>query len=816
MIMGEQPGRSLSLTFPDLPLDGDFEDLLELAMAGEPEVSPRNDEYAANSTHNAVHMEIQDNAKVPSFNLTIDRSNSVPRHRLSQQPYSPTTRQEIEEMMRLSEKDFSLSEVFLKSTNRSNQNVNYGSSAGAMLGSIGDKMGENNKQVRQEVQSEERNSSSTRPEIVPNPLNAGADRSAPLANQSGRQPYYNRQYQLPIPRSTPPPASAPTTPKALTMADAIATAAAIVSQAPSDAKPNAAHRAIPSSTPQTSKQPQPTAMPITSTTIITGRGQPGIAAPPSVAPQSYHQYPPPRSAVARTSMPYSRLNAATTANITPQIASATKQRSQFGFGGNHQVPCVPLPPKRATANGHTKKKKQCSKTAPASSPVLMASSLNPAAGNAGPAYERKKQRAKDARVKLNDSIERLSIAMSMAGTQSHQRSLQSASSLMSAHCKKSMETCAQTAESAKKWDRPGFVGTAATLIQTLNAQCESLMRELIKHQAEAAAIAARNGVNLPNGSGKRAPNGQIIGEEFGQEGAMGSNSKRLKIIDTSEVANELRRLVFHCEDNAKVLANIASFLDPQSLLRCQRLTRMMGSVFGNDSLWLDRCIQRFGLFHVRQWKEKLEDEENEDGQVGHPSSIVLYRQMDAENIKPIHSTTSTNHHVDLAEARMAHQVSGWVTMVERSNGETCRSVKHPDEGRYTSLPVVELRLLIQNTGLSSSPIVIRRDQIMTVDASTRRRGEEWKEITWDNRFEKQWMNVHDQPLVTNKKGNADKGSEDDLVELRLYESVILLVHIHCKGCSTSSKFQQRANFTKVLVQINGTTVPLVIPFFREH
>jgi hypothetical protein len=811
MIMGEQP-RSLSPTFPDLPLDGDFEDLLELAMADDSEESLRS-RY---SPQNAVHMEIQENAKLPTFNLTIDRSNSVPRQSLSQQPYSPTTRQEIEEMMRLSEKDFSLTEVFLKSNNRSNQNMNYGSSAGAMLGSVGDRIWE--------TSSEAAAASSTRPPVttggggssssvsggVPNPLSTSGvnNHDANRASQPGRQPYYQRPYQLPIPRGR----EENVAPKPLNMAAAIATAAAIVSQVPSDEKAATVpitHRATPSPTQLLPTNPQ---QPIVSTQITSMRTVGGPVASTAmrtaVPPQSYHQYPPPRSAVARPAMPYSRLNAAAAAAPTPQILSATKQRSQFGFGGNHQVPCVPRPPKRALANSSKQKKKATSKV-PVHSPVLLSSSMMPpGAGNAGPAYERKKQRAKDARVKLNDSIERLSIAMSMAGTQSHQRSLQPASSLMSGHCKASMEHCHNTAESAKKWDRPGFVGTAAALIQSLNAQCESLMREVIKHQ-QASGVAncngAVNGMHTPNGH-KRSKNGEISSEGSSED----DNYKRVKVIDTSEAANLVRGLVLD-NDDAKILSKIASFLDPRSLLRCQCLTRRIQGVFGSDALWLDRCIQRFGHFHVRQWKEKLQDEENEENDEQHLSSIVLYREMDAENVKPIHTTTSTNHHVDLAEARMLHQVSAWVTMVERSNGETCRSVKHHEDGRYTSLPVVELRFLIQNTGSSSTPIVIRRDQMVTVDASTRRRGEEWKEITCDDRFDKQWLDVQDQPLTT----DSSVGADADLVQLELYESVILLVHIHCKGCSTSSKFQQRANFTKILVQLNGTTVPLVIPFFRE-
>ena len=63
--------------------------------------------------------------------------------------------------------------------------------------------------------------------------------------------------------------------------------------------------------------------------------------------------------------------------------------------------------------------------------------------------------------------------------------------------------------------------------------------------------------------------------------------------------------------------------------------------------------------------------------------------------------------------------------------------------------------------------------------------------------------------------NLDHDVVGELCRLRLFESVILVVHIHAQGCSTTSKFQQKSNFTKVLVKVNGTTLPLVIPFIRE-
>jgi hypothetical protein len=81
----------------------------------------------------------------------------------------------------------------------------------------------------------------------------------------------------------------------------------------------------------------------------------------------------------------------------------------------------------------------------------------------------------------------------------------------------------------------------------------------------------------------------------------------------------------------KLLQCIGSYMDPQSLLRCQCSTQQLRHIFSQDDIWLDRCIQRFGLFHVRQWKEKLNDVDEDDGDSSMsppPSSRHLYRQMD--------------------------------------------------------------------------------------------------------------------------------------------------------------------------------------------
>jgi len=199
------------------------------------------------------------------------------------------------------------------------------------------------------------------------------------------------------------------------------------------------------------------------------------------------------------------------------------------------------------------------------------------------------------------------------------------------------------------------------------------------------------------------------------------------------------------------------------------------------------------MFNVRQWRDLLEES----------TSVLLYQKMDSANVRP-HSPEEGS--LFLGEGRMPGKVSAWVSMVERSNGETCRSVQIEGKNEYTSLPVVELRYLIQNTGYSE---IVVKDQVFGVDASTRRRGDEWKEINWDDRFQKSLLNLDGSPWQSRSTNDSD------LCKLKLYESVIVVVHVQAKGCSTTSKFQQRANFTKLLVNLAGTTLPLVVPFFRD-
>jgi len=234
-------------------------------------------------------------------------------------------------------------------------------------------------------------------------------------------------------------------------------------------------------------------------------------------------------------------------------------------------------------------------------------------------------------------------------------------------------------------------------------------------------------------------------------------------------------------------------------------------VFRNDDAWFNLAVKRFGFYNVRQWAEKLGDRgEN-------ISNMSLYQSMNAVNVMPHFEKKSVSL---IGDAKVPGRVSGWVFIVERSNGETYRSVRTEHgmsasaNGSFQSRPVVELKVLIQNTGMANHPLVIRNQRI-SVDVSTRRTGGELNEICCDSRFKKVVKNLDGEVIdcATNQSRYDDIG---DLCRLHLFDSAIIEVYIDARGCSTTSKFLQRSNFMKLLVCLDGTTVPMVIPFLRER
>ena len=733
----------------DLDHLDDLEELLglEATTNGSPPESPLAQFHAPLSPYysraNAVHMEMQENARLPTLNMSVDRTNSGLPPRGTLTLYSPDTRRDIDEMMRLSEQDFSLTEVFLKSNHRSSRNLNY-SAAGALMSSIGNRIGEG---VHEDTTIHSLNPVTTArietPASTPQlsgsiPSNNTTTGSVVVSTSQDQSRYaYGRPYQLPIPSTS--------------------------------------ETAIPPPYPASQTGLEVTAVMQTHDNI--GLEQHKLPLLHSVTTPIALQYRPPYAPTlpgpAAPSYLQNASHAKSRAVPTASIAEATLRRSQFGFGGDHIVPSTVQPP------SNRKKTKIPS--------PMMQSPPSPPNMNSGAAYERKKQRAKDSRVKLNEAIDNLSIAINLAGSQSKQRLTQLQALPKPTIDRKmtldAMSECSFTAESAKKWERPSFVNTAATLVQNLNAQCEALMREVM----ELKNVTAHSSVL------KRSDNSPAEEEQ--------SPGKRRKLVAMNG-ANLIEEThnhdpVLDAFSEKTILLVIAKYLDPSSLLRCQCISRSIRNLgaFQEDLIWLQSAlIARFGMFNVRQWKDKSDE---------NSTSVMLYHKMDSVNVRP-HSSEEGS--IQLGEGQMHGKVSAWVTLVERSNGETCRSVKIDGKNEYTSLPVVELRYLIQNTGYSE---IVIKEQIFGVDASTRRRGEEWKEINWDERFHKILMNIDGSHRIPRH------AKDFVLCRLKLYESVIVVVHIQAKGCSTLSKFQQRGNFTKLLVNLAGTTLPLVVPFFRD-
>ena len=804
-----------------------------------PATAPHNTNYVP---FNAVHMELQENAKLPTFNLPVDRTNSS-HSRNSILKLAPDTKHDLDEIIRLSEKDVNLTEMFLRSSDRSSMNMNW-NSAGALLSYIGDCVDVDDSSAKPDSVTSggtrglhfvhppvprsvhvpsisQTGASATAHNISEQASASGSTDSFSVGNhQTPAQPYpYHRSLPLPIPKRLSPETttqeSAETDsstgqsnglrPADDAMTAALATAAAIACHRQSSASAPAA--SVGASTKAKKRPRKPHAK---TSNKETANGNTSQALPGS--PSRYR----------------------TAAISSASIMEATKQRSQFGFGGNHVVPSVPLPPPQ-------RKQQHQPKVPPAPPP--------PSTNIPEDAYERKKQRAKESRVKLNESIERTAIAISLSGTQSRQRAAQLHTIRVTCprlrkNTLHALEDCARISGEAKKWDRPSFVGTAASLIQALNAQCEALMNEILElkkqdGEASVAALAmslneaASQSTNMATSRVSPSFNGDVnmqntvasdetvqnpkrkgMPEIRGASMGLYSGAKRPRLEESTPTNGTNTDYSFVVTPQTidtmlsmtSSMKPIMTMLDPRSLVRCSKVSKSWKPVFQNEEVWLKLCIDRYGQFNVRQWKEKMEDEH-----LPPCSSINLYRNMDSANVKPYCKQEGS---LFLGGARMPGKVSAWVSMVERSNGETIRSVVKESEPRsYTSLPVVELRLLIQNIGSAEYPIVLK-EQAITVDASTRRRGEEMEEIQWDSRLKKVLLNLDGSP-----RAPVDRRNSNDIVgelcDLKLFEAVILVVQIHARGCSTTSKFQQKSNFTKVLVTLNGTTVPLVIPFFRE-
>lgn len=821
------------------------------------------------SSLNAVHMQVQDNAKLPTFNLPVDRSNATlglqipaPRGRRSlgakrsrqsmskdtstlNCPLSPLPRIQnldadqptpqldletsdaIDEIIRLSENDMNLSELFLDHDDRSGAALAYSSSVGRPVPHV-----PSASSLEEEVLSASA--------VAKNVMSAQKDR--PILP-------YNRKRPLPI----------PSPPREKTMAAAFATAAAIAStSSPGEtAAVEAALSATATIAPPMAKSatppdPKPRNSALTTKSINQPPGKkiavgpigtrPAPPQPKSLAPVYPAGYPYPVA-------PHSAAHAKTKGSI----AYATSQRSKFGFGGNHKVPSVPAPPPAARTGAPVARipprpppgivvGKPPYAMMPRAPPHMLPPLPKAMPKDVGStiAYERKKQRAKDARIRLNDAIEELAVAIDLAGAQSKERfnyltnnGNSSEGTAVSVggnnptvskqnHLASLMNNTIKEASSAKKWDRPSFVALSASMLMSLNAQCEGLMKEVARLKGAAnnkrvGIDAVPSCVQLNTSSGESNSDATLRDCGNSNESHSGEPAAKKAKSDSpaticSLAEEEQRRcdVMRNVTDTPKLVQRIASFLDPSSLCRCLCVAKSWSkqNIFQDQDLWLNHCIKRFGATAVRKWQDFEDDED--DKQKSASPNLDLYCRMAERNVKP---PCSLEGSAFMGGSSLDGLVSGWVTLMERSNGETSRSVmlNQSSEGKrsYGPIPVVELRILLQNTGFSNGVISFPYQQF-AVDASTRRKGEKMMEICSDDRFKKRVLHVE-------KRGrevvSQSKSLGEEMCSLGLFEYAILSVHIHARGCSTAAKFCNRAKKLQLLVSINSTTRPLVIPFY---
>ena len=769
---------------------------------------------------NAVHMHIQNNARIPNYNQPVDRSNSNSnsnRKRYQRNDYTPNS------ILPSHPEDNSMAELFLnsESSKRRTQDQTY-----EVLGSLC--MDDTN--IHMEIDpletgtyvdptpwSEIENKMNVENEIgshvgVQQQQEQSCSKvsSEPKSSIVSQHPHhasyypYGRHHQLPIPKNnhSPPQNPKPSDDKTFKMTEAIATAAAIACTVPSD---NDSVLEVIDKSPGKYKS-----------NIATNRIH--------INPFSRHLQ---RQRANDSVPPHAAAHDVSSASVL----AAANRKSTYGFGGSHTVPSVPAPPsirsitqqasrlknvhpldkfpQQQLSNKKTNKIKLPS-TIPRKSSTSRANAKS-SNTDADASYERKKQKAKDSRIKLNESIDRLAIAVSLAGSQSSHRINQLQHQIITTEFRqKSIQVNkegVEFADKAKKWDRPSFVGTAASVIQSLNSQCEALMAELVAMQKLLDEEKMKNEIcdtntvdliEIAQCSHKR----NIAPSDISQKKLDANKRPRTNV--TKDPTN----------DDDAVYDEIAKLLDPISLCRCSCVSKLWRHrrAFKNEDIWLNLAVKRFGYYNVRQWNENYREH---NGKI--ISNKHLYKDMNSLNLMPHISREGLSL---LGSGRIEGRICGWVFLVERSNGETLRSVKREPTvvasttGLYQSRPVVELRIAVQNIGMGCQPIIVKSQDI-SVDISTRRRGGEFKEIDWDERFRKIVRNT-DGTIRTKSFNKTNENREKDLCRLYLFETAVIEIYIDARGCSTTSKFRQQSNFSKLLVSLDGTTVPMVIPFLRDH
>jgi len=153
---------------------------------------------------------------------------------------------------------------------------------------------------------------------------------------------------------------------------------------------------------------------------------------------------------------------------------------------------------------------------------------------------------------------------------------------------------------------------------------------------------------------------------------------------------------------------------------------------------------------------------------------------------------------------------------------TIRRIVHLPARGATADPITEYGMLSQTLGGGDLTVL---DQLMTANALARLRGEEFTEITWENRLGRRAHGC-DGSTLTPVNGSINKSTvrldgrnhrdHDVLFHLGLRQSALLVAHAHARGCSTLANFPRRTRNVRVLVHPDWLmTVPLMIRIAAE-
>ena len=429
-------------------------------------------------------------------------------------------------------------------------------------------------------------------------------------------------------------------------------------------------------------------------------------------------------------------------------------------------------------------------------------------------YEKKKQKAKDSRAKMTMAIDELEDAFHVAKNntkerlQQYQKLFPLASNLSSIEL---MKELIQDVSNTKKWDRPSYVMSAAKIIEKLNCQCEALMDDLGKLASLQKTYTYPS--NQPPTWQDNLKMEQHISDPLINFNLEQMNNVRSMKGHVSLKGYENNCFVKHMEKTETILLpdlpnillkEIASFLDAKSILRCGTVTKKWVlnkyDVFSDELLWRNLCNHRFGHAQVQKWLGEISmfgDKNSER----HDSAIKMYQNMKLANWKP---SCRCEGNLYLGHSKINNVLSAWASMVDRSNGETMRTIfaSLGTSEQILLIPVVEVRILIQNTGFSGDGGILIPEQVMSVSSDD----VEMFEIQSDQRFRKTFLNMDATILQPVTKG---------LHHLGLYDAMVIRVYVHAETCSNTRIFIEKAKSTKLLINVLGNTVSLKIPFISS-